>query len=90
MLTVNAYAAPSATDPLVPATIERRDVGPKDVLIEIRYAGICHSDIHTVRGEWGQMTYPLTWSTRSSVSSPRWAPMSASTLSVTGWASGAW
>ena len=60
MLTVKAYAAPSATEPLVPVTIERRDVGPRDVLIEIRYAGICHSDIHTVRGEWGQVAYPLT------------------------------
>ncbi len=60
MLTVNAYAATSPTDPLVPTTIERRDVGPKDVLIEIRYAGICHSDIHTVRGEWGPVDYPLT------------------------------
>ena len=58
MLTVNAYAAPSATEPLVPITIERRDLGPKDVLIEIRYAGICHSDIHTVRGEWGEIHYP--------------------------------
>ncbi|WP_419702987.1 NAD(P)-dependent alcohol dehydrogenase [Promicromonospora sp. NFX87] len=58
MLTVNAYAAPSATEPLGPTTIERRDVGPKDVLIEIRYAGVCHSDIHTVRGDWGQITYP--------------------------------
>ena len=58
MLTVNAYAAPSATEPLVPITIERRDLGPKDVLIEIRYAGICHSDIHTVRGEWGKIRYP--------------------------------
>jgi alcohol dehydrogenase (NADP+) len=55
---VNAYAAPSATEPLVPVTIQRRDVGPKDVLIEIKYAGICHSDIHTVRGEWGEITYP--------------------------------
>jgi uncharacterized zinc-type alcohol dehydrogenase-like protein len=55
---VNAYAAPSATEPLVPTTIERRDVGPRDVLIEIRYAGICHSDIHTVRGDWGPITYP--------------------------------
>jgi uncharacterized zinc-type alcohol dehydrogenase-like protein len=55
---VNAYAAPSATDPLVPTTIERRDVGPSDVLIEIKYAGICHSDIHLVRGEWGPVTYP--------------------------------
>ena len=60
MLTVNAYAAPSATDPLVPTTIDRRDVGTKDVLIAIRYAGICHSDIHTVRGEWGEVAYPLT------------------------------
>jgi uncharacterized zinc-type alcohol dehydrogenase-like protein len=60
MLTVKAYAAPSASEPLVPTTIQRRDVGPKDVLIQIRYAGICHSDIHTVRGEWGQVAYPLT------------------------------
>ncbi|MBF4632593.1 NAD(P)-dependent alcohol dehydrogenase [Clavibacter michiganensis subsp. phaseoli] len=60
MQTVNAYAAPSATEPLVPTTVERRDVRPKDVLIEIAYAGICHSDIHTVRGDWGPATYPLT------------------------------
>jgi alcohol dehydrogenase (NADP+) len=58
VLTVNAYAATSSTDPLVPTTIERRDVGPTDVLIAIRYAGICHSDIHTVRGDWGPIAYP--------------------------------
>jgi uncharacterized zinc-type alcohol dehydrogenase-like protein len=58
--TVNAYAATSATDPLIATTIERRDVGAKDVLIEIAYAGICHSDIHTVRGDWGPVQYPLT------------------------------
>jgi uncharacterized zinc-type alcohol dehydrogenase-like protein len=58
MLTVNAYAAPSATAPLVKTTIERRDVGAKDVLIEIKYSGVCHSDIHTVRGEWGPIAYP--------------------------------
>lgn len=58
MRTVNAYAAPSATEPLVKTTIERRDVGPKDVMIDIAYAGICHSDIHTVRGEWGEIQYP--------------------------------
>lgn len=58
MLTVAAIAAPSATEPLTKTTIERRDVGPRDVLIEIKYAGICHSDIHTVRGEWGAITYP--------------------------------
>ncbi|MCX5356254.1 NAD(P)-dependent alcohol dehydrogenase [Streptomyces mirabilis] len=59
MLTVNAYAAASATEPLAPTTIERRDVGPHDVLIEIKYCGICHSDIHFVRGEWGPQTYPV-------------------------------
>lgn len=57
--TVPAYAAPSATEDLVPTTIERRDVGPDDVLIDIRYAGICHSDIHTVRGDWGPQQFPL-------------------------------
>ncbi|WP_327426606.1 MULTISPECIES: NAD(P)-dependent alcohol dehydrogenase [unclassified Streptomyces] len=59
MLTVNAYAATSATEPLTPTTVERRDVGPHDVLIEIKYCGICHSDLHNVRGEWGPATYPL-------------------------------
>jgi uncharacterized zinc-type alcohol dehydrogenase-like protein len=59
MLTVHAYAAPSATAPLEPTTIERRDLGPRDVLIEIKYAGICHSDIHTARAEWGEPTYPI-------------------------------
>jgi len=58
MSTAIAYAAPSATEPLVKTTIERREVGPLDVLIEIKYAGICHSDIHTVRGEWGAISYP--------------------------------
>lgn len=56
---VHAYASPSPEGDLVPATIERRDVGPHDVLIEIKYAGICHSDIHTVRGDWGPQPYPL-------------------------------
>src|SRR3546814_550276 len=60
METVAAYAAPSATDPLVRTTVKRRDLGPRDVLIDIAYAGVCHSDIHTVRGEWGDVVYPLT------------------------------
>jgi len=60
ILTVNAIAATSATEPLIRTTVERRDLGAHDVLIEIRYAGICHSDIHTVRGEWGKIPYPLT------------------------------
>lgn len=58
MTTVRAYGAISATDPLVPLTIERREVGSHDVLIDIDYAGICHSDIHTIRGDWGPITYP--------------------------------
>lgn len=57
--TARAYAAPSAGGDLAPTTIERRAVGPYDVRIEIKYAGICHSDIHTVRGEWGPQPYPL-------------------------------
>ena len=56
---VNAYAAPAAGKPLAPTTIERRDVGPNDVLIDIQYAGICHSDIHTVRGDWGPQPFPV-------------------------------
>lgn len=59
MSTVTAYAAPSATEPLTQTTITRRDVGPNDVAIEIHFAGICHSDIHTVRGEWGEVKYPM-------------------------------
>ncbi|MFF5406033.1 NAD(P)-dependent alcohol dehydrogenase [Streptomyces misionensis] len=56
---VNAYAAPAAGQPLALTTIERRDVGPNDVLIEIEYAGICHSDIHTVNGDWGPQPFPV-------------------------------
>ena len=59
MRTVKAWAAPSATEPLEATTIERRDLGDNDILIEIAYAGICHSDIHTARSEWGEVPYPL-------------------------------
>src|ERR1700757_597739 len=59
MSTVSAYAATSATGPLTKTTISRRDPGPHDVAIEIKFAGICHSDIHTVRAEWGQPNYPV-------------------------------
>ncbi|GLY30416.1 NAD(P)-dependent alcohol dehydrogenase [Kineosporia sp. NBRC 101731] len=56
---VPAWAATSATQPLAPFTVERRDVGPKDVRIDIKFAGICHSDIHTARSEWGPSNYPV-------------------------------
>lgn len=59
MRTVKAWAATSATAPLSATTIERRDVGDHDVLIDIAFAGICHSDIHTARSEWGEAPYPL-------------------------------
>jgi uncharacterized zinc-type alcohol dehydrogenase-like protein len=56
---VNAYAASHESAPLEKTVIERRELGPLDVLIDIAYAGICHSDIHTVRGDWGPQKYPL-------------------------------
>ncbi|KAA8970134.1 NAD(P)-dependent alcohol dehydrogenase [Mycobacterium sp.] len=56
---VSAYAATSATEPLTRTTITRRDPGPHDVAIEIKFAGICHSDIHTVKAEWGTPNYPV-------------------------------
>lgn len=59
MTTARAFAATSPTDPLTPTTIERRAVGPTDVLIDVAYSGICHSDISTVRGDWGPAAYPL-------------------------------
>lgn len=59
MLTTPAYAAPAATQPLAPTTIKRRDLEPHDVLIDIRFCGICHSDIHHTRGDWGAEHYPI-------------------------------
>lgn len=53
-----AYAAQSATTPLGPTTIERRAPGAKDVQIAIEFCGVCHSDLHTVRNEWGGTIYP--------------------------------
>lgn len=58
MLKVKSYAAYSADTPLKPYTFERRDPKPDDVMIEISHCGICHSDIHTARSEWGQAAYP--------------------------------
>ncbi|OBG87847.1 alcohol dehydrogenase [Mycobacterium sp. E802] len=59
MSTVYAYAANSATEPLAKTSITRREVGPHDVAFDIHFAGICHSDIHTVKGEWGTPNYPV-------------------------------
>lgn len=59
MITAKARAVDGADQPFKATTIERRDLDAHDVLIEIKYAGICHSDIHTARGEWGPVNYPL-------------------------------
>jgi uncharacterized zinc-type alcohol dehydrogenase-like protein len=58
-LRVAGYAAPAVKAPLGPFTFERRAPGPKDVLIDILYCGVCHSDIHQARDEWGGSIFPM-------------------------------
>ncbi|MBE7209573.1 MAG: NAD(P)-dependent alcohol dehydrogenase [Gluconacetobacter diazotrophicus] len=58
MFSCTGYAAQSADAELAPFTFERRDPGPRDIRIDIQYCGVCHSDIHTARGEWGPTMYP--------------------------------
>ena len=58
-VTTPAYGAERASAPITPLTIERRAVGPKDVGIEILFCGICHSDLHQVREEWGGGIFPM-------------------------------
>ncbi|MDR0140308.1 NAD(P)-dependent alcohol dehydrogenase [Metabacillus idriensis] len=59
MITAKARAVDGPDKPFKEAEITRRDLDSKDVLIEIKFAGICHSDIHTAHGEWGEVNYPL-------------------------------
>jgi uncharacterized zinc-type alcohol dehydrogenase-like protein len=59
MIKTKAYANTSPTSPLKPFQIERRSPNANDVVIEIAFCGICHSDIHTARGEWGPTAYPF-------------------------------
>ena len=59
MIPTKAYAAQSATSPIAPFSFERRDPGPKDVLIRISHCGVCHTDIHMSRDEWGGSLYPM-------------------------------
>ncbi len=58
-MNVLGYAAQSAKDPLAPYRFARRDPRPDDVVIEILYCGVCHTDLHYVRNDWGKSTYPL-------------------------------
>lgn len=59
MKNVKAYAAQAADKDLEPLNIDRREPGAEDVEIEILYCGVCHSDIHTARNEWGGSRYPV-------------------------------
>ena len=59
MQTTKGYAAAAVKAPLEPFAFERRDLRHDDVAIEIKYCGICHSDIHQVRDEWGNATFPM-------------------------------
>src|SRR5918998_850006 len=59
MLSTRGYATQGPTSTLEPFRFERREPGPADVLIEIQYCGVCHSDIHQARNEWGNSIYPM-------------------------------
>lgn len=59
MLATKGYAAMATKEKLLPFSFERRDVGPQDVLITISHCGICHSDIHQARNEWGVSLFPM-------------------------------
>ncbi|HZT57075.1 MAG TPA: NAD(P)-dependent alcohol dehydrogenase [Pyrinomonadaceae bacterium] len=59
MIPTRGYATTGPKAGLAPFDFERRDVGPRDVLIEILYCGVCHSDIHQARDEWGESIYPM-------------------------------
>lgn len=59
MVQAKAYAAQNKTAPLAPWNFERRDVRPRDVQFDILYCGVCHSDLHQIRDEWGGSIYPM-------------------------------
>ncbi len=59
MFDTPAYAAESPRAPLAPFSVQRREPGPRDVAIEILYCGVCHSDIHQARAEWGEAIFPM-------------------------------
>ncbi|MCX7303175.1 MAG: NAD(P)-dependent alcohol dehydrogenase [Hyphomicrobiales bacterium] len=59
MAMAKGYAATDASKPLVPFSFERREPGDDDVLIDIKYCGVCHSDIHQARNEWGNSSFPM-------------------------------
>src|ERR1700733_12861534 len=58
MTSVRGFAAQSSTSPLAPFKLDRREPGPRDVQFDILFCGVCHSDLHTARGEWPGTVYP--------------------------------
>lgn len=87
--TVPAYAAPAADAPLERTTVPRRPVGEHDVLIEIKYAGICHSDIHQATNGWGEGIFPMVPGHEIAGIVAEAAPASRSSRSATASASAA-
>lgn len=59
MQTIQAWGAAKSGQPLAPMTIERREPGPRDIVIDIQFCGVCHSDIHQARDEWSGATFPM-------------------------------
>ena len=59
MIPVKGYAASDPTAPLAPFNFERRELRPHDVLVDILFSGVCHSDLHQVKDEWGGSIYPM-------------------------------
>jgi uncharacterized zinc-type alcohol dehydrogenase-like protein len=59
MIKTPAWAARSATTPLAPFAIDRREPGPHEVLIDIRYCGVCHTDVHLAHDDWGGSHFPM-------------------------------
>ncbi len=59
MIQTKGYATHDSNARFAPFAFERRDVGPNDILIDVEFCGVCHSDIHQAKGEWGNSTYPM-------------------------------
>jgi uncharacterized zinc-type alcohol dehydrogenase-like protein len=59
MIQAKGYAAQDANEKLAPWEFERRELGNHDVQVQILYSGVCHSDLHTITGHWGDATFPL-------------------------------
>ena len=68
------FAAQSPTTPLAPFSFVRRAIGPRDVGMEILFTGVCHSDLHLARNEWGMTTYPIVPGHEIVGRVRRWAP----------------